>query len=316
MSKKTYSPILLLLLLSSAALADPLGNLNPRGLAFGNQAVGTISLPHAVTLSNTGNATLVLSDIKLSSEFSLGDRCFTEGEQCLVAPKLPCTSIEPGKGCTFNVWYSPKTIGGRTGSLRFYSNALGSPHTVLLEGQTDLTCPRPTPLPYNGDFADTPVGQVSSQILTFPSNNITPTDPHASGDFFIQSTDCGASQPAAQSCTVKVAFLPSVAGQRPGALNLFSDATCSLNTIFLLGNGTGTNISNPALPSMPVNPNVNGLPTATPTPTQTPVDLAPQPSASTGGCVIGNSGGIDPILLLLAGTAFFRLFRKRAKVSV
>ncbi|MGB9151031.1 MAG: choice-of-anchor D domain-containing protein [Burkholderiales bacterium] len=308
MSKKINGNIVLLLLLTPAAFANPLGNLNPSGLAFGVQAVGTNSLPQTVTLSNTGSTTLVLSDIKLSSEFSLGDPCFTEGEQCLVAPKLPCTTIEPGKGCTFNVWYSPKTIRGRTGLLRFYSNAVGSPHTVLLVGQTDLLCPQPTPLPYHGDFADTPVGQVSSQILTFP---FTP-DAHTWGDFFIQSIDCGASQPAAQSCTVKVAFLPSVAGQRLGKLNLFPHGTCSLNLISLFGNGTGANISNPALPSMPVNPSVNGLPTPTPTPTQIPVDsVPPVPSANTGGCAIGNSGGIDPVLILLTCIALFRLSRRK-----
>ena len=63
-----------------------------------------------------------------------------------------------------------------------------------------------------------------------------------SGDF-AESDDCGASLPAAGSCTFSVVFTPTAAGSRTGSIQIQDDAAGSPHVINLSGDGSGPNIS-------------------------------------------------------------------------
>jgi trimeric autotransporter adhesin len=292
--------------LSSIAQAIPLGHVAPSSVNFGQQTLnGGSAAPKLVTLSNTGNTTLTISNMKVSPEFSLGNPCFTEGIDCVVAPTLPCTSIEPGKGCTFNVWYLPRTKPGVSGSVRFFSNATGSPHAVRLVGFTEAdTCSLETP-PGPLAFPATAIDATSSATQTISVTNDTSTLKNlsifASGDFLIQSSTatCGTTLAANQSCNIIVAFHPNVNGTRSGYVGFGNDDYCGTKGgRSLSGEGTGTNLSNPAAEGTPVNPadgSVNP-------PKDTTTDIK--------GCSMGKSGAFDPVLMLLAGIALLRLATK------
>jgi hypothetical protein len=57
-----------------------------------------------------------------------------------------------------------------------------------------------------------------------------------SGDF-AQTSTCGASLAALNSCTISVTFKPTAAGRRDGSLLLHNDATNSPQVVDLTGNG-------------------------------------------------------------------------------
>ena len=98
--------------------------LSPNSLSFANQAVGSVSAPQNVTITNTGNATLNITGITTSN---------TDYEQtntCLAVQN----TLAPGQSCSVSVTFTPTASGTRPGSLSISDNAIGSPQTVALTG--------------------------------------------------------------------------------------------------------------------------------------------------------------------------------------
>jgi hypothetical protein len=112
-------------------------SLSPSSLTFSSQNLGTTSATQAVTLTNTGNATLSVTSIALTGADS-GD--FAQTNTC-------GSSVSAGANCQINVTFSPTAIGTRTGSVTITDNATGSPQTVSLTG-TGMSPPTP-PGTYN-----------------------------------------------------------------------------------------------------------------------------------------------------------------------
>jgi hypothetical protein len=82
--------------------------------------VGTTSGTKAVTLTNSGNATLTGISIAASGNFSETNTCGS--------------SLNAGKNCRIRVSFSPKSKGSLAGSITIADNASGSPQTVALSG--------------------------------------------------------------------------------------------------------------------------------------------------------------------------------------
>jgi Protein of unknown function (DUF3443)/Abnormal spindle-like microcephaly-assoc'd, ASPM-SPD-2-Hydin len=93
-------------------------------LSFGSQTVGSPSTK-ALTVTNTGTATLVISSVTVTGV------SFTQ--------ENACTNVAPGATCTINVTYTPPDATAQTGSLSIVSNAPHSPATVSLSGAAGLT---------------------------------------------------------------------------------------------------------------------------------------------------------------------------------
>ncbi|MGB9151032.1 MAG: choice-of-anchor D domain-containing protein [Burkholderiales bacterium] len=310
--------VLIITSFSQVAFAVPLGNIEPYVLQFNHPDTSSSSAPKRVTLSNTGSTTLTLTDMKVPPEFSLGDPCFTEGVACFRKPDLPCTAIEPGKACTFNIWYTPSTRPGTSGSARFYSDAIGSPHSVTLTGinepvaQCSLFLPA-APL----TFSDITVGATDPTLQTFSVTNDSAASQtlaaHASGDFFIDpaTTSCGAVLGAKQTCKLNIAFHPTVSGDRRGYVGYASDDLCpGIKGRYLFGRGAGSSPNNPAAEGPPVNPTL---------PTQADPNAGKDTGGTTDkttdskGCSMGKGGAFDPMLPLLMLGAMLRPFKNRAR---
>jgi hypothetical protein len=105
----------------------PIFNVAPASLDFGNVNQGTTKDLN-VTVSNTGNANLVISSAAIAApEFT-------------VAPNS--ATIIPGESQVFTVTFSaPATVGTYTGTLVFTDNAAGSPHSVPLTGNSIVPPP-------------------------------------------------------------------------------------------------------------------------------------------------------------------------------
>ncbi len=100
--------------------------LSASALNFSAQQVGTTSPSQSFTLNNTGDGTLIITNVALTGDFSRSDTCGN--------------SVAPGISCTFSVTFAPTVSGNRTGSLTITDNASGSPRAVALAGNaTDFS---------------------------------------------------------------------------------------------------------------------------------------------------------------------------------
>lgn len=94
--------------------------LSASSLDFAGQVVGTTSAAQVITLSNAGNAALVVSSIAASGDFAQTNTCGS--------------SVAAGASCSVNVTFAPTEAGIRNGALTITDDALGSPHVVNLSG--------------------------------------------------------------------------------------------------------------------------------------------------------------------------------------
>jgi len=99
-------------------------SLAPTALTFGDQKVGTSSLPQTVTLTNTGNTVLNITKINLggpnAQDFSQTTTCSSQ--------------VNPGGSCSFSVTFTATKGGSRSATLSITDDGGGSPQKVLLSG--------------------------------------------------------------------------------------------------------------------------------------------------------------------------------------
>src|SRR5512133_3175801 len=93
-------------------------SLSPTSLTFGNVVVATTSASKLVSVTNTGSATLIVSSVAASANFSQSNNC---------------TQIAPKMKCTITVTFSPAAR-MHTGTLTIKDNASSGTQTVPLQG--------------------------------------------------------------------------------------------------------------------------------------------------------------------------------------
>ncbi|MGB7865327.1 MAG: Ig-like domain-containing protein, partial [Candidatus Sulfotelmatobacter sp.] len=103
--------------------------MTPTSVSFGNQAEGTTSSIHNVTLKNGQSTAITISGITTSlSDYSATNNC----------PVSPAT-LAPTATCTISVTFSPSALGTRSGTLTVVDTGTSSPQQVTLTG--DGTAP-------------------------------------------------------------------------------------------------------------------------------------------------------------------------------
>jgi hypothetical protein len=96
--------------------------ISPTSLSFGNVATNTSSAPQNVTITNTGNANVTLSQITLSGS-----------AYAMTGGSAPVT-LSPSQNLIPTIRFTPTVAGSISGSISMVSNASGSPVTVSLSG--------------------------------------------------------------------------------------------------------------------------------------------------------------------------------------
>ncbi len=206
----------------------PAVSLSASALNFKKVGIGRTSAPQTVTLTNVGNATLNISSITASGDFSISNN--TCG-----------ATVAAGANCAVSVTFTPTKKGARKGTLSFNDDAPGSPQTVALSGTGQSVVVSPTSL----NFGTVAVGNTSSeQIVTVTNlNSITVTITSiafagtAAGDYLISSNTCGATIAGGASCSVGVEFKPITTGKRAAKLNVKNNGGGSPATTSLTGTG-------------------------------------------------------------------------------
>jgi hypothetical protein len=226
----------------AAPLPAPAVTLSPTSLPFASQQTGTTSGTQAITLTNRGNAPLIISSIAITGTNS-GD--FAQSNTCPLSP----STVAAGGSCTISVSFTPTAAGSRTASLVITDNASGSPHTAALSG-TAVLPPAPvvtlgaTSLTFtsqtvnttsaaqsvtltntgNADLAITSISITGANAIDFAQNNTCPLTP--------------STLPVNGSCTISVTFDPAATGSRTANLSLSDNAAGSPQTVALSGTGT------------------------------------------------------------------------------
>jgi len=109
--------------LPNTTMPAPGTSFAPSTVSFPSQTVETSSGPVALTLTNSGGSTLIVTTVAISggnaSEFSQTNNC---------------TSVQPMQTCVINVTFSPSTTGSAAASLTVTDNGTGSPQLVAILG--------------------------------------------------------------------------------------------------------------------------------------------------------------------------------------
>jgi hypothetical protein len=241
----TFSPTAIGSRIGSVAITD-MGGGSPQSIALsgtGTQVklsttavtfpvtpIGTTSASKTVTLTNVGSTALAISGFSLGG---INPTEFTQANTC-------GTSVAAAASCTITLAFKPTAAGSQTATLSITDSGGGSPQSVAVSGSGTQLKLSATAL----TFASTAVGttsaaqtvtvtNVSTGAIGVTSIALAGTNP---GDF-TQTNTCGASMPAAASCTITVRFKPTATGTRTANLSLTDAAVGSPQIVKLTGTG-------------------------------------------------------------------------------
>jgi hypothetical protein len=210
----------------------PLVSFTPSSLAFADQLLSNASAAQNITLKNTGQAALAISNIAMAGanfgDFSLTQNCGT--------------SLAAGATCTISVTFTPTAAWSRTAAIMMTDNALGSPHVVGLAGNGasgGVAAFSPPSLTFATRLMFT---TSAAQPVTLTNTGTAPlqiANILAAGDY-AQTNTCGTSVAAGAFCTINVTFTPSLSASRPGWINLILSDPAGIQTIGLTGAGAAS----------------------------------------------------------------------------
>lgn len=151
-------------LTGTAAAALPIAGLNPAVATFPATPLNTTSAPINITVSNTGNVSLIFTVISVNAGANPGDFAIARGTTCNTDGGSP----PAGGSCTLSITFTPTAAGARSATLTLTDNATPATQTIALTGNGG-----------NGDFTitppSTPIVVPNGQTTKFPIT-ITPTN--------------------------------------------------------------------------------------------------------------------------------------------
>jgi hypothetical protein len=217
------------------ASTNPVANLSATSLNFAGQAVGTTSGVQKTTLTNSGNAALIITSIAVSGA-NAGD--FTQTNNC-------GSSLAAAANCAISVTFKPAATGTRTAAVILTDNATGGTQSVILTGAgTSTTTANVSPSGLI--FANQTLGATSAaQIATLTNSGTAALGitsialSGANASDFKQSNNCSSNVAAGAKCTISFTFTPSASGTRVALLTIIDTAPGSPQTVSLSGTGAG-----------------------------------------------------------------------------
>ncbi|HWW98871.1 MAG TPA: choice-of-anchor D domain-containing protein, partial [Edaphobacter sp.] len=223
-------------LLTASTAAQPSISLNPAALTYSVQAVATSSAAQTITVTNSGNAPLIVSTVATTGDFNETDTCAG-------------TTIAVNLTCTIQVRFLPTATGSRSGLLAVYGNVVGGQATATLSGTGGAGAPivlNPILLA----FPSTTINATSPvQNITISNTGGTPialqTPSVIGGDFKITANTCGSSLGPSVGCTVAIAFTPTASGTRSGTFSITDDVGTQTASLSGIGTSPATDALSP-----------------------------------------------------------------------
>ncbi|MBS1799254.1 MAG: choice-of-anchor D domain-containing protein [Acidobacteria bacterium] len=199
-------------------------------LTFSATSGGNASALQTVTLANTGTATIHVTALSTTPDFTVTS---------------PCATVVPGSSCPITVAFTPQASSSQTittviSALEIASDSSSALDFISLLGTA--TPPTLTLSPVALDFGAVLVGTTATlpiQVTNGSSNPATLGAIAATGDYTVTG-NCpsqGSQLPPASSCTLQVTFAPTQAGTRTGTVSIASSLTTLPLTVNLTGSG-------------------------------------------------------------------------------
>ena len=203
-----------------------------QGFDWGPQRIGTHQT-HDVTVTNTGNAPLHVTNVATS-----GDPSFSVNAET-------CTSsspIAPNGTCTVTVQWVPAVDGQVQGSLVLADDAPNSPQSVHLNGfgihsAVSFTLP-PNSFNFGIQTINTTSGVSTATIQNTGTTDLNVGQLTVSGNFALVNDTCSNQDIGnGLTCSFGVTFTPTQDGPLTGTVTVPSDAQSSPDTVALSGTG-------------------------------------------------------------------------------
>lgn len=169
---------------TAGAAGTPQVSLSAGSLAFGAQTLNSSSATQNVQLTNPGNATLHLTSIGASGDYSQTNNCGA--------------SVGAGAACTISVTFTPRIIGADNGTITIADDAAGSPQTIQLTGTGTGSAPAITSAG-SATFTVGTAGTFTVMATGTPAPTLSETGALPSGVTFAAATGKLAGTPAAGS---------------------------------------------------------------------------------------------------------------------
>ncbi len=203
---------------------------SPTSLDFGSVAVGTPTTGPAVTLTNTGNVTMNITN------FQINTPPYSQTNNC-------ASTLAPAASCTVTVVFNPTLAATQNGTLYVVTNGInGGTAALNLTGVGFGPVAGLSPASLN--FGSVTVGTASPvQTVTLSSTGstaltITDITFSGSGDYS-QTNTCPATLATGSNCTISVTFTPGGVGTRNGTLLIYDNTASSPHQAPLSGIGLG-----------------------------------------------------------------------------
>lgn len=173
--------------------------LDPAGLVFSTQLVGTTSAAQPVLLANYGTSTLTISSIKKSGDFNLTNACGS--------------TLAAGAACIITMAFDPTQGGTRIGTVSVTDDAPGSPQTLHLTGTGTVVELSPTSLAFGcHTMCVGPLGcrcyctRPQTTTLTNVGHTVLDISGLTISGPFSETSTCGTTLGAGNSCSVDVTW--------------------------------------------------------------------------------------------------------------
>jgi Abnormal spindle-like microcephaly-assoc'd, ASPM-SPD-2-Hydin len=210
--------------------------LNPASINFGSVTVGQTSPVLLTTLTNTGNASLMIT----SDSISAGDFNWGGKGTCNYG------TLAPGSSCVYSAKFTPTANGTRTATIMIYSTASDSSVALPLSGTGTSTSAgtlgvTPTTLALGSVVVGT--SGTASGTLTAGGSSITVSGVSSNNSAFsIGGLSLPVTIATGKSAAFTVTFSPKTSGAVTAALTFTSNAQSSTTVETLTGSGTAASV--------------------------------------------------------------------------
>ena len=205
--------------------------LNTGALTFGQTEIGQVSPAQAVTVTNTGDATLARISVQATGSFDVANNCGA--------------SLGGHLSCSIAVTFAPNALGAASGVLTI-ADAQRT-QTIALAGDGTAP-PQAFASPSSIDFGSYAQGIATTpRIVTISNQGVTPmtgtTFTIAGADFAVSSSTCEPTLAPGAACQIGVVFTPGVIGNREGTLTVASGTLQEPLVVSLAGSGEDYRLS-------------------------------------------------------------------------
>jgi hypothetical protein len=213
-------------------------DLDPGGLPFGDQRLGTPSSSRTATLTNNLTGPLTISSIALTGA-NTDD--FTETHDCPLSP----STLAAGGSCTISVTFFHTTLGDKTAAITVSDDASGYPQQVLnLSGSVidPVASLSSTILNFGNQPIDVTSAPQTVTLTNSGSGTLTILGIAVTGDF-AETNNCGTRLAQGAQCTISFTFMPTNPGIRFGTVTITDNAATGTETMSLTGTGVPPTIT-------------------------------------------------------------------------